>query len=1345
MLRWLRIVAGLATLTALVVGVPLILIRTAGWPLPSSMPAVGDVTTRIGQGDIQAEAVVNTLAVIVWIVWAQFMWAVLWETIVNVPRLMSGRRWRPAPLVLSPVGDGVARLFSVILAVGVLSTTTASTTTALTLPSGPTMRDATAAVVVVETPNAATVQPVESGAATRRQVRWHTTPEDDLWGIAQAALGDGSRVDEIVTLNPGLTARLLRSGMVIELPGDANVPDSRTATRPADIPQVNTDAETDTTQTVAGRYVVRDNDGMWTVAEALVGDGDRHVEVATMLDGQEVAPGVRFDASQPVIHPGWVFTLTGTDPAPSAAPASAATRHVVTRGESLWDIAGAELGDATRWTEIWELHAGRVMNDGRVFTDANVIQPGWELEIPTTQLTTPTPPPVVAPQADDDPTAESTDSDADPVGAPDVVAASTPTVEDDVTSTTAVPPAERPGAAQTRSPVSEQADAEATSAVDTADIDDAGLVTVRDRRPMWMLGLTGATVLSSGLWAVSAWYRRRAGARGASRLHERNTSSQMIDEALRASADQPLLGWANVTLGDLVAKRGINAHGALPVVVKLSPEEGLTVQWEPPLPAEPLDGWRISGDGRHWHLPAADDAVLATPGPVAVPGLATIGRCDRSEVLIDLESCGSLAVYGDGALSESLVRSIVLELGAGGPLSSAQVHTVGLDIDGVEQLDRVRSRSEQDAIEHLRTIRVQHDEVLDNADRASMIEVRAAFTPIGRELTVVAVRAAVCVRLDELLECAAPQRGVAVIVLGEARCATTIRVDGDRTATLAPLDVVVEAAGVPRQSAAAVAVHLDRVSAALNADALSVPRAVETVGDDGLTQPATLVRVLGVPAVDDADGLGWRELEIAAFIAANDASTTDDILIDAVFCGRAERGVVWDLISRLRAGAPQLLAAQNHASNTIALADGVMSDVAWMDCLIGRSHGRNDDAAIGDLVSALSLVTGIPFNGPAGCEWAITGGDLAAAMESIERTALLLTDRSIAADEFTRARDAIGKVMGAVGPNEQLTRTLMRLEHAAGNESAVQDAYGDLSFDLSDLSGPSDVVTPTTATTNLLERPAVLSVAGVEPAEPADIAPVRQTQRPRVMLRTFGEVCVEGSATTQALSVAFAVAAAGRAMPGAELAELTGYSPKSLSTVFTVDNDIVDRDNGQLRLSSGVWTDHRWMLECARKARSADEAGDVHDVSDWLRHLFGELARIDASPYTVTPGKKTYWRWVDDFPVDVSARQTAENQLVEAALVGTEVWNTAAAQEHVPAEVVVRTLNKLAQVVPYAAVASAVRPSEFQSGAENLLLAAHDAASGRGELTNSVQAVARRLVAGETIDASDMLADALGL
>ena len=61
--------------------------------------------------------------------------------------------------------------------------------------------------------------------------------------------------------------------------------------------------------------------------------------------------------------------------------------------DSLWRIAERELGDGSRWPEIWALNKGKTMADGRVFTDPNLIQPHW-------LLATPTPPADPAPTPD---------------------------------------------------------------------------------------------------------------------------------------------------------------------------------------------------------------------------------------------------------------------------------------------------------------------------------------------------------------------------------------------------------------------------------------------------------------------------------------------------------------------------------------------------------------------------------------------------------------------------------------------------------------------------------------------------------------------------------------------------------------------------------------------------------------------------------------------------------------------------------------------------------------------------------------------------------------------------------
>ena len=52
------------------------------------------------------------------------------------------------------------------------------------------------------------------------------------------------------------------------------------------------------------------------------------------------------------------------------------------RYDCLWDIAERELGDGTRWTEIYDLNVGRPQSDGRTLDDPDLVRPGWRLELP---------------------------------------------------------------------------------------------------------------------------------------------------------------------------------------------------------------------------------------------------------------------------------------------------------------------------------------------------------------------------------------------------------------------------------------------------------------------------------------------------------------------------------------------------------------------------------------------------------------------------------------------------------------------------------------------------------------------------------------------------------------------------------------------------------------------------------------------------------------------------------------------------------------------------------------------------------------------------------------------------
>ncbi|WP_443063381.1 LysM peptidoglycan-binding domain-containing protein [Streptomyces sp. NBC_00445] len=70
----------------------------------------------------------------------------------------------------------------------------------------------------------------------------------------------------------------------------------------------------------------------------------------------------------------------------ASTPASRTTYMVrKTRpAESLWGIAERELGHGERWREIADLNEGRPMVDGQVFRANGFLQPGWQLQMPST-------------------------------------------------------------------------------------------------------------------------------------------------------------------------------------------------------------------------------------------------------------------------------------------------------------------------------------------------------------------------------------------------------------------------------------------------------------------------------------------------------------------------------------------------------------------------------------------------------------------------------------------------------------------------------------------------------------------------------------------------------------------------------------------------------------------------------------------------------------------------------------------------------------------------------------------------------------------------------------------------
>lgn len=392
-------------------------------------------------------------------------------------------------------------------------------------------------------------------------------------------------------------------------------------------------------------YTTRAHDSLWKIAETHLGDGTRFTEIV------DLNPGL-FPDGPGFLTAGTVVQLPASDATTAVDPEN--SHYVVEPGDTLWDIADEELGDPTRYDEIFEASDDIVQTDGRTLTDPDLIYPGWELEIPDNA-----PPVGMAPQenAPEDPTPEPP-SETAPTAPPE---------------STLAPPA-----------FDVESPADAAIEEQSSDVDE------NSATPTWLLpGLTGAgTVLAGSLFLVLRAHRR-------TQLRYREPGEVIEPPPQDLVAVEKTARLSAGTVPRLQELDRLLRHLADGLALTRQPRPHLQhieladqcVTLHLAGPAAPPPGW--GGSDKAWTF-RLDQPLPDPESPAPWPLLCTIGTTDDGHlVLPNLEELGTIALTGDQEAAAALARSMTAELTLSPWSMLTDIDTIGVAAE-LADLDSMR-------------------------------------------------------------------------------------------------------------------------------------------------------------------------------------------------------------------------------------------------------------------------------------------------------------------------------------------------------------------------------------------------------------------------------------------------------------------------------------------------------------------------------------------------------------------------------------------------------------------------------------------------------------------------------
>ena len=998
---------------AVLAGVPAGLVAYVGWPLPTTWPQIDTLgaLTQIGVSDT---VMINTLAIIVWLAWAQLTIAFLTELAAAVRRQTS----RPLPVL-----PGLQPLAGRLVAAIMLASVATQPRVALAgSPLGATLTTVTA-TAGYQTAEPATPAVEEERQPTPSTTTVRTGERDSWWQLAEQHLGDGLRWREIRDLNLNRTVsdgtRITATTEQLEPGWSLLVPakDDNAATRQPDrsrtVDPEETEETVDAHETAdleaPAVWQVAPGEHFWTIAQQTLATAWQRPPDDNEITPywQELVEHNRDQLAPPhdpdLIHPGQHFNLPPIPADPTATPVHRTPERQAN-------------GSAP---ETNQPDAQQIPADDDPATPGN--PEGSDVRFDHLQD-------LQSPAAADPPEASSSEHQSglegtaavprDPIGRQDAVQ----------------PPPASPDPVD-----AEQLDTE-TSTTSFGQHVPGGLAP----------GVAAAALAASGILALLRRRRRATLQKGLAGLRLPTPAKETTAQVGRLEAVAP----PERTLDEFGLLLSSIPTGLHPVLVTVN---GRTVTLlfddtaDPPTPPSP---WHLHHDGTTG--PISWRAEIGTQGPsrsFGLPLLVTLGQTAAGTVLANLGAMGTLSVTGGQNEIRRVLRTISLELATSRTSGPIEVVVAGdelfdtvedlrhVDDPGAELAAAIAERDEGAIIDdRLPRLLVCHHDVVpptlpDQGLDGLVGVITAAPEQVSRWQLEVTDTEHAQLRLPDgvQLKLVLPDLTPEVIADELDRLASPV---ADPDAPVPPD----EAVGTDR--ADPVAAVADQSSNGQHpAGAIPAPASelLPSWLDVHLLGPVRVLRD-GAPVED----LTPLTLQLLLYLVTHREGITAERLDEAIWAGQ----LAPPTSQRLRSGLTKLretlgtgpdgetlVPRRRTATCHVALSEHVGSDLDRAFAHLARARDLSSDAQFNEYAAALDLVRGEPFEGLP-LSWASPVSERA--IVELQNAALVAAAGYRQAGHLDQADQVIQQGLKLSDPCEPLYLEWARLEAARGRYGQVR-------------------------------------------------------------------------------------------------------------------------------------------------------------------------------------------------------------------------------------------------------------------------------------------------------------------